>query len=485
MPIKSLNKNIMNKIKIAALFLMVLGAACTKDLTSLNNDPKNPGNVPSYTLFTNAQRSVARTVTSSSVNLNIFRLIVQHWQETTYTDESNYDLNTRNIPQGVWTALYRDALQDFNAAKKIIPTDVKNVAVMRNQLAITDIMQVYTFYYLVTTYGDIPYSTALDIDNVFPTFDKQDVVYNDLLTRIDTSIAALNTTAESFGTADILFGGDVAAWKRFAASLKLKMGMTIADANTAKAKTTVESAVQTGVFTSNEDNATFDFLSAPPNTNPIWEDLVQSGRKDFVAASTLVDRMEAVNDPRLPRYFTLDAASGYSGGKPGASSSYTTFSKPAVAITAPNFPGLLLDYAEVEFLLAEAVERGFNVGGTAAAHYNAAVTASITYWGGTQAQAATYLAQPAVAYATAAGNYRQKIGIQKWIALYNRGWDAWIEWRRLDTPTLQAPVDALSDIPVRFTYPVNEQNYNTENYNKAAASIGGDEVTTKLFWDKQ
>ena len=157
---------------------------------------------------------------------------------------------------------------------------------------------------------------------------------------------------------------------------------------------------------------------------------------------------------------------------------------PDTAITAPDFPGLLLDYSEVEFLLAEAIERGFNVAGTASTHYDNAITASILYWGGTAADAATYLAQPSINYVTAPGNYKQNIGIQKWIALYNRGFDAWIEWRRLDYPQLQPAFGAVSDIPVRFTYPVNEQNYNTENYNAAASDIGGDDVTTRLWWDK-
>ena len=117
-------------------------------------------------------------------------------------------------------------------------------------------------------------------------------------------------------------------------------------------------------------------------------------------------------------------------------------------------------------------------------HYNNAVTASILYWGGTTAEATTYLAQPGVNYTTAPGTYKQKIGIQKWIALYNRGVDAWIEWRRLDFPRLQPAFRAVSAIPKRFTYPIIEQNYNTAHYNEAAAAIGGDVVTTKLWWDK-
>jgi hypothetical protein len=261
------------------------------------------------------------------------------------------------------------------------------------------------------------------------------------------------------------------------------MGMTIADADNAKAKSVVESAVTAGVFTSNADNAEFAYLTSPPNTNPIWVDLVQSGRKDFVATSTIVNRMKTLNDPRTDDYFTFDASgSDYSGGIPGASNNYATFSKPAEAITAPDFPALLLDYSEVEFFLAEAVERGYAVGGTAVSHYNKAVTASILYWGGTTAEATAYLAQPSVVYNSA--NWKQLIGEQKWIALYNRGWDEWIEWRRLDYPALVKPPTAQTAIPLRFTYPIPEQNLNTANYKAAATAIGGDLVTTKLFWDK-
>ncbi|MER3497879.1 MAG: hypothetical protein C4308_04220 [Chitinophagaceae bacterium] len=106
------------------------------------------------------------------------------------------------------------------------------------------------------------------------------------------------------------------------------------------------------------------------------------------------------------------------------------------------------------------------------------------YWGGTPTEAATYLAQPSVNYVTAPGTYKQKIGIQKWIALYNRGWDAWIEWRRLDYPQLPPAVDAVSVIPLRYPYPVNEQNVKRVNYEAAAAAIGGDDVDTRLWWDK-
>lgn len=472
----------MKKIFIAIVAVIAF-AGCRKNIDNI--DPKNPSVAPASALFTNAQRTLASTLTSSNVNLNIFRLIEQYWQETTYTDESNYDLNTRSIPQNLWNAMYRDVLRDFQESKNLVKTQVTQTETRNTDTAIIDVMEVYSWYYLVTTFGNIPYSEALDINRTAPKYDDQHAIYLDLLARLNNDIAALGSTSaqSDLNGADIIYGGDASQWKKFANSFKVKMGMTIADSDPALSKTTVESAVASGVFTSNADNAYFNFLASPPNTNPVWVDLVQSGRKDFVASSTIINRMVALNDPRLPLYFTFNSTgNAYSGGAPGASSNYATFSKPSTKLTAPDFPADLLSYSEIEFFLAEAVQRGYNVGGTAAQHYNNAVTASILEWGGTQAQAAAYLAQPQVAYDPV--NWKQRIGEQKWIALYNRGWDAWIEQRRLDYPQLVAPSTALSAYPVRFTYPVTEQNLNRVNYEQAAQAIGGDLVTTRLFWDK-
>ncbi|TWR25244.1 SusD/RagB family nutrient-binding outer membrane lipoprotein [Mucilaginibacter pallidiroseus] len=474
----------MKKFIIAALPILFLGA-CTKDITSLNENPKAPATVPATALFTQGQNTLASNLSSANVYLNIFRLIEQQWQETTYITESNYNIKDNKIPDGIWTAFYRDVLEPFEQAKANFASSPTLAAgTKKNSIAIADIMQVYSYYYLLTTFGNIPYTDALNIDNKFPKYDDAATVYNALLTRLDADIANLDEAEGSLDNADQVYGGDVASWRKFANTFKLKMGITMADVDNAKAKSVVEAAVAAGVFTSNADNANFKFATNPPNTNPVWVDLVQSGRLDFVAGKTFVDALTTSADPRIGLYFTKDAAGGYSGGKIGTKNSYDAFSKPSVALTAPNFPGLLLDYSETEFNLAEAVERGYNVGGTAATHYNNAITASILYWGGTQAAATAYIATPSVAYATATGDYKQKIGYQKWLALYNRGWDAWVENRRLDYPKLPAPANPVSDFPVRFNYPVSEQNVNTVNYNDAAAKIGGDEVTSKLFFDK-
>lgn len=477
----------MKKILTAGvLMLSMIIVSCKKNIENLNENTKNPTTVPPGSLFASGVKNLVDAITTPSVNSGIFRLLAQQWTETTYTDESNYDLSTRNIPQNFWNSMYTDVLKPLQESAKLVPQQDSTYvsgATIQNQSAIIEIMTVYAYSVLVNTFGNVPYSQALDINNVSPKYDDAKTIFYDLLTRLDAAIANLSEDAGGFGSSDILLGDDIAVWKRFANSLKLRLGMEIADVDAAKAKTTVEAAVTAGVISSNEENVFFQYLSAPPNTNPIWVNLVQSGRKDFVAANTLMNAMTSLGDPRIPFYFTNDASGGFSGGEYGASNNYATFSKPATKVTNPDYPADLIDYSEVEFLLAEAKERGFNVPGTAAEHYSNGVTASIESWGGTSNQATSYLAKPSVNYSTAAGNYKQKIGTQKWIALYNRGFEAWTEWRRLDYPQLQAPTDALSDIPLRYTYPVQEQNLNTTNYNEAVSAIGSDDVTTKLFWD--
>jgi Starch-binding associating with outer membrane len=476
----------MKKIFFIILPVLFILGACRKNISSLNVDTKNPpsGSVPASSLFSVGLKNMVDEVTTSDVNEDIFRLISQYWTETTYTDESNYDLGTRDIPANWWRTFYKNVLVNYEEAKKYIPVQVTDAAVQKNQLAILDLMEVYTYATLVNTFGNIPYTDALDINKLFPKYDDAKTVYYALLTRLDADIAALSTSAAGFGNADLLYADDISLWKKFANSLKLRMGITLADYDAATAKTVVEAAAP-NVFTSNADNAVFYYLGATPNNNPVWGDQVNSGRQDFIGTTTIVNLMFTLNDPRLPSYFTTASSGSYLGGAPGAGGSYGGHSHPPLStVYAVDAPSTLLSYAEVQFILAEAVERGFSVGGTAASHYNNAVTASILEWGGTSADAVTYLAKPAVNYLTATGTYKQKIGTQKWLALYNRGFDAWVELRRLDYPVLPAPAVPVSTFPLRFTYPTSEQNLNAANWTQASTAVGGDEVTTKLFWDK-
>ncbi|UWY28688.1 SusD/RagB family nutrient-binding outer membrane lipoprotein [Flavobacterium sp. TR2] len=485
----------MKKIFITILTAVTL-SSCSDDIEKLNVNVKDPSNVPGEALFTSAQKSLVDQMTNTNVNNNIIRLINQYFTETVYTDESNYDLVTRTIPEQHWQFLYKDVLKDLDqSAKNITNTPLgltENPLDKQNKLAIIEVLNVYTYAILVETFGNVPYSQAINLDYKTPKYDDGLTIYKDLIKRLNNAIAKLNTGGKSFGDSDRIYGGDVTKWIKFANTLKLRMGITISDipAESALAQATVSSAAPL-VFTSNLDNADLKYLTATPNTNPLYVDLVASGRSDFVPTSTIIDEMNSLNDPRRSKYFddNMDDPSTpeieYIGGENGASNSFAQKTHITPTIQAPDFPGTILDYAEAEFLLAEAAERSlYGTPADAEAHYNAAITASILDWGGTEAEATAYLANPDVAYTTAAGTWKQKIGIQSWIAFYNNSFEGWSFYRRLDFPVLVAPPDAVSGIPMRYTYPIIEQSLNKASYTDASAAIGGDAVETKLFWDK-
>jgi hypothetical protein len=475
----------MKRIFYSILIPVLLLSACTKNISRFNEETKRPANVPAGPLFSQAVRTLSDGLASPSVNFNVFRFTVKHWAMAVYQEEAQFDFTTRNIPQSWWTRMYRDVLIDLKDAARIVSDDIGlSAGVKSNQLAIIDIMQVYTFNVLVNTFGDVPYTEALDENNLFPKYDDAQTIYKDLLKRLAEDIGKLNTASEGFSSSeDLVYQGNVAKWIKFANSLQLKMGMTIADVDNATAKTAVESA-DAKAMSSSSDDALVKYFSSDPNTNPVHLEAIISGRSDYVAAKDLLDQLVTLNDPRKPLYFGTNNAGAYKGGTVGTVNTFSDISKPSAKVTAAETPNVLLDYVETEFYRAEAKERGYNVAGTAEGHYNNAVRASILWWGGSAADATAYLAQPQVAYSSAAGAWKQKIGVQKWIALYNRPFDAWVEVRRLDYPTLTLPVGAVSGFPNRFPYPSNEQQLNGTNYTTAAAVYGGDKVESKLFWDK-
>lgn len=473
--------------------------SCTDDITGLNQDVKNPSEVPANVLFTNAQKNMVDQMVSTSVNVNVFRLFVQQWTETTYTDESNYDVATRSIPDTHWRTIYRDVLRDLQESKKLMAEEsysgtAQEIAdqntIRVNRIQIIDIMSAYAYYVLVDTFGDVPYTEALDLTNhPQPKYDDAKTIYKDLISKLTLASHTLDAGLGSFDSADLIYGGDTAKWKLFANSLRLRMAINLDDIDHTYASTEILAAVNDGVIVSNSNNAALKYLAAQPNTNPIFVDVIASGRNDFVPTSTIIDKMNGLNDPRSSSFFTLyedldTNTSYYVGGSPGDGNPYANFSHIGDKLIDPTFEGLIMDASEVEFLLAEAVERGIAVGGTAEEHYNNGITASMSYWGVSSGAIGSYLAQNEVAYATATGNWKQKIGEQAYIALYNRGFEAWTSFRRLDFPVLIAPADANeTEVPTRYTYPANEETLNSTNETAAATAIGGNTLTTKLFWD--
>ena len=479
------------------LVVIALLASCTDKFEEYNTDTKNPSEVPGEPLFSNAEKTLSDQISSTNVNNNVWKLFAQYWTETTYTDEANYDIVNRTIADWTFYYYYTGAvtndgvLSDLKRSKELItaqtPATDADKVVQQNKLYIIDLLQAYSYQRLVDIFGDVPYSEALNIDNIHPKYDDAKTIYQNLIDRVDADIAGLDDSEGSFGSADLYYNGDVASWIKFAYTLKVKLGITLADADPTLAQSTVESAYE-NAFTSSDDDCLMPYLTNTPNTNTLYEDLVLSGRHDFVPANTIVNIMNGLNDPRRSSYFTkLDGS--YVGGPYGENDPYDNYSHVGERLNDPTFPGILLTYSELQFYLAEAAARGWNVGESAEAYYNEGIKSSILWWGGTDAEANAYLANPSVNYTSAVantGNWKEVIGTQSWLASYTRGLVGYTTWRRLDYPIFElAPtIDSYDQIPVRFTYPVNEQTLNADNYKAAASAIGGDQLTTKIFWDK-
>ncbi len=461
-----------------------------------NVNPKRATSVPVETLFTNAEVALFNMIDDVNVNRNVLRLYVQYWNETTYFDESRYLMQDRQIPDNYVTRFYKDVLMDLKQAKEIVmEDDLGDPDGQRNKAAILDILMAQAWLTVVDGFGDLPYTEALQKkENTQPVYDDAASIYDAEIANLKAAINALGA-GSSWGSADVMYFGDNGLWKKYGASLLLRVGMRLADVSPDKAKSAVQAALDAGVYTSQDEAGFLNYVGVVPHVNAIYNAYVVDNRKDYLPTNTIIDIMgnyDGANydlggqDPRIDNYFTLapdtNVYIGAVAGLDGAQS-YQLFSHFQDVFFEPTFPAMIIDYIEVEFWLAEAAQRSFpGVSGGAEEHYNNAITASILYWGGTQDEVDAYLALPGVAYDAA--NWKERIGVQKWIALYNRGVEAWAEWKRLDYPILNVPEGmTYNDIPLRFVYPYNEVLQNRDNYEAASAKIGGDKVSTPLFWD--
>ncbi len=496
----------MRKLLLPIIAFALVLSSC-QDLTDLDEDPKGTSEAPGEQLFTNAQVELGQYLYSVNVNTNIFNLMSQYWSQNTYPQESQYDLTGRTIPSNVWEIHYRDILNDFNRAEERLEEDEFMEDDERAlKVAIMEILRVHTYYNLVTTFGDIPYEEALESDNPSPAFTDQEEVFTDLFNRLETAISDINdnSDAASFTSEeDVFYGGNTSDWIKYANSLRMRMAMTVADDPPADVnpQDIVEDADQ-NAFESNDDNAVMQFYLGQTQ-NPLWEALVQSGRDDFQSSNTIIDLMNDYNDPRRALHFTpADEEGNYEGAPYGVQNDPGSHSQIGDVIRIEDFEGIVLGYEEIEFIRAEANVRGWLDGTDAQAehHYEEGIRADMEYWddartryevssgsGISNSDIEDYFDDAPYPENGTQGEKMQAIAEQKWLALYLQGHQGWVEWRRFDHPTFNvaATIDEEDEIPVRFTYPIDEQNLNQDNYDEAASNIGGDETNTLLFWDEE
>jgi len=466
--------------------LVLAATACDEGLTKINKNPNAPTAVPVEFLLPNAIRDGVENAYGSWQLLSHTGIWPQHFVEIQYPDEERGIVRPGNM-DGFWANYYVGPLKDIQT---IIDLGVEED--LPNAQGAGLILKSWVFHIITDYWGDVPYSQALrgeESGGATPAYDAQSDIYDGLLADLSTAVGLLNPSGLTFGAGDILYGNDMNAWKKFANSLRMRLAMRMSEVDPATAQSQFVAAYNAGGFTSNADNAFLDF-PGPPYENPLYENW--QGRDDHAISATMVDTLASLNDPRLPIYAEPAGSDGVYRGHANGRISLPAGQSLSDISRIGNFwrangsttPATLMSYAEVLFLEAEAAARGW-IAGDPATLYMDGIEAAMNTWAAygvapSGAEVTTYLAQPSVAY-----QGMNSIYLQKWIALWMHGPEAWSDNRRTDVPHLAMGPDlSISRIPVRLSYPDTEQSLNKSNLEAAISRQGGGlDLVTPVWWD--
>ncbi|WP_207431668.1 SusD/RagB family nutrient-binding outer membrane lipoprotein [Sabulibacter ruber] len=368
-------------------------------------------------------------------------------------------------------------------------------------MGISLILDAWVTSLLTDTFGDVPYTEAIQgkSGQYMPKFDKQEAIYTDLFRKLDSANVYLKANTDlTAGQAekDPLFAGKAALWRKFGNSMYLRLLLRVSGKNdpivggkTAAEK--IREMVQDNpgefpIMAANEESAILKFTGTVP-----YQSTFHNWRAyDFNGSSSLsqffVNNLVQWNDPRLPLWATT-----YEGMYSGVPSGYPVTSVPEgqsryqAALAREPKLGNILNYAEVQFILAEAAIRGF-ISGDAKTYYEKGVTSGLTLWGTTVP--ANYLNGPDVKWddSYAFETKLEQIHLQKYYTLFFTDFQQWFEYRRTGHPILpKGPgLQNGGNMPARLNYPMYVQSLNQQNYQAAVADQGPDNINTKVWWQQ-
>lgn len=513
---------------LSVLTLSVVSNSCSDKFDEIDTNPNSTDKPLTYGIFNSANKEIMDNTRDEWQSGRITLPWVQYSAQTGYTEEDRYQYRL-STGVSLWSFSYRVA-QDY---KQIIDlnTDPATKAQMavygptENQIAAARVMLSYVFLTLADSFGDIPYYSygnkdadfqALNINATLqPKFATQQKVYADILKELKEASEMITTSKAVFTKGDALFGSG-AKLKKFANSLRLRVATRVKGVIPG-AEAHITDAIASGVMTSNDDTVGLTYENNLINPSPLFDNF--RTRTDFAISKTFVQLLKGQTgnyglDPRLFKFASpvnttqkqiLNGTSVEStnpadfNGMPYGIPSSLTASQTETAnffsrnILKPDYKEVLMEYAEVEFLLSEA-------NGWSQTNYEKGVKASMERWGIAPASITAFVnALPAAS--------KENVITQKYVALFMQPYEAWADYRRTGYPnTLLKPgqtanlnipttggqttytftslIAGLTDLPNRLYYPTSVQTLNTANYQAAAASIGGDEMNTKLIWDK-
>lgn len=497
---------------VTGLVLTGLNTGCSKiDDFGSTNTRSDASTIPlTKSLITSAESQIGGIMTSLAGGLRA-SLYAQHFAEEQYTEQSTYA-----TPQLDYGTSYSGPLMDLQTIINL-NTDAAtkgSVAVTSggsngNQLAVAKILKAYWIWTLTDRWGDVPASEALKgAGNFSPAYDTQEAIYKSLFATLTEAIG--NFDGGNAVVGDFIYSGNQGKWKKLANSLRMLMAINLSKkypsasdwaANEFKAAFNDAN----GAITSNTDNFTAKYDGASAIATNVWYNTL-NGRKDYDLSLTLADILTNMGDPRrnafgttgnpMPYGLTRDLAVAYTNSVSG------NISRP-FATKNTNTPVVIVPAAYTLLAQAEAVELGW-IGGSGKTYYDAAVTASFAQWGA--GSAATYLAG-AADYNTGVGGGTnigfkagytsivgadaktttplQRIYLQKYLASFGDGIQAWSIWRRTGVPNLVPTAFATNTpkaIPIRYTYGINEYATNTANVSAAAGKLSGGDIMSAKFW---
>jgi hypothetical protein len=491
-------------ILFVVVALMLTTTSCDEGFGELNTDPNAANEINPNFQFTWIQlRTSGERYENWRAGLIYSSMMIQHmsalcgyWAGDKYTYNAGYSssLFDRQYTQAVVE------IQDL--VNTLESTEVGD----QTMLGMARIWRVLIFHRLTDLYGDVPYSQAGKgfIEGVdFPEFDNQEDIYRDMLNELEEAVAQIGDSG-GFGSADLLYGGDQGAWRRFGNSLMLRLGMRLSEVDAATAQEYVNKAIQGGTLQAGE-NAFIEHTVGPEgiNRNGIGEVLDKSqgfGDDCPRLSATLVNWMQSTDDPRLDVIGTLPVNGSEHNGLPNGldaelindnptGTSLDDFSSVNQAIVSVASPMMFMTVAEAELLKAEAALRGWGAS-DAASHYEAGVRAAMNMWADYGQPIASgdidaYIANNPF------DNTMESIGEQYWAATFLNEYEAFANWRRTGYPEL-TPVNYPGNvtggtIPVRLALPQGELGTNP---NMRAAldrqGLGTDfasHLTVPVWWD--
>lgn len=508
-------------IKIIYLATMVvLFASCDNGFEEMNVNPNASIDVVPGFLFTNAQLSTVNVNFTGSAYLTIGQSM-QHFATYKEVPAAGDKYFNFSYSTGGWNA-YSGAVIQLEQVIEAVTENPLDI----NKLAAARIWKAYLFHRLTDLYGDIPYreaGKALSEINYTPKYDLQSDIYADMLNELEQAISSFDAAQPTFGNADLMYGGDIVKWKKFAYSLMLRLGMRLTEVDPGSAETWVKKAISGGVIVDDADMATIAYVDGSQTAS---RNFIASGllATDYITpggdnveggkfAKTLIDHLKNTGDPRLNvisivwvpsgSTFVADTSTALQVGMPNAGfnslpSNFNTFSEPNPnTILKYNAPLLVFTNAEAHLLLAEAALRGWYNGSTAEASYVSAVTAGMKQWGlfGSggvipDGRVAKYLVDNPYNAAGTFDDQMEQIQTQKWLTLFLEDeYEIFSNWRRTGYPEL-IPTNYPGNltggkIPTRFVIPDTEGIYNTDNFYEARdRQDGTNTLSSIVWWDK-